>query len=639
MTTTEPSEVTRLRALAMAGAGALRTGDQWMSWLHRADRFGELGFINTMLVWAQCPDAVAVHDYAEWRRRGRRVRRGERGIRIIRRGTVASVFDMLQTEGETTAVMMPRLPRWGGTVRPESWHALLAVAFPAFGDMDASDVGQCVNRYIATHGNGGEMAAALELARRAGHVLLHQHDHLTGAVESESVAFLLALRLGLDISGFAFPHVSSWAGADPRAPAAATVAAVGERVLTAFGQAEASLPDTERLVKGPRSAAPVRLAGQDREPQSDPAVGRVLEAAREFYGGQLIGSWVPGYLGGRGFGETVRQRWSIGYAPATWTALTDHLRSLGHGDAAIEASGLAKHSARGTLIDVFRDRAMFPVRAADGTVLGFVGRAHPDAGKDVPKYLNTRETAHYRKGHVLFGLHEAQQAFAAGARPVITEGPLDAIAVTVAGGDKFAAVAPCGTALTAEQVGLLGPYLGRRPIVAFDADQAGKQAAVRAWKLLRGCPLEPRVADFPEGQDPAGLLGQHGPDALVRTLESSVRPISDIVVDTAIGRFEHWLEFVEGKFNALHAVGPLIASLPPPAIARQVSRAADQLGLAHAEVTTAVTDALSAAVDEPADWTAALGSRVSSRPASTAGRGSGRRPGKAAGRRDRRVAG
>jgi DNA primase len=88
----------------------------------------------------------------------------------------------------------------------------------------------------------------------------------------------------------------------------------------------------------------------------------------------------------------------VGYAPAGWTALTGHLRGRGFADEVIEASGLARKSSRGTLFDAFRDRVMFPIRAVDGAVLGFIRRAAPAAGKDVPKYLNSRETALYRKG-------------------------------------------------------------------------------------------------------------------------------------------------------------------------------------------------------------------------------------------------
>ena len=75
---------------------------------------------------------------------------------------------------------------------------------------------------------------------------------------------------------------------------------------------------------------------------------------------------------------------------------------------------------------------MLPVRDSGGTLAGFIGRAHPRAGPDVPKYINSPETAAYRKGNLLFGLHHARPALAQGATPVLVEGPFDAIAVTIA---------------------------------------------------------------------------------------------------------------------------------------------------------------------------------------------------------------
>src|ERR1039457_4522154 len=112
--------------------------------------------------------------------------------------------------------------------------------------------------------------------------------------------------------------------------------------------------------------------------------GRVLLDAERFYLGHLNCSWVPGYLESRAFGQATAAQWRIGYAPAGWTALMSHLRSAGHDDPAIEAAGLARRSSRGTLIDHFRDRVMLAIRAEDGTIAGFIGRALPDAGPTVP---------------------------------------------------------------------------------------------------------------------------------------------------------------------------------------------------------------------------------------------------------------
>src|SRR5262252_9184986 len=95
----------------------------------------------------------------------------------------------------------------------------------------------------------------------------------------------------------------------------------------------------------------------------------IHEVAARFYREHLAGSWVPGYLAGRGFGPGILAEWEVGYAPAAWDALTNHLRSAGYHDSLIQAAGLAHRSRRGTLTDTFRDRVMLPVRSADGRIV------------------------------------------------------------------------------------------------------------------------------------------------------------------------------------------------------------------------------------------------------------------------------
>ena len=175
---------------------------------------------------------------------------------------------------------------------------------------------------------------------------------------------------------------------------------------------------------------------------------------------------------------------------------------------------------------------------------------------------------------------------------MLVEGPLDAIAVSAAG--RYAGVSPCGTALTPAQVALLARTCDLRRagvVVAFDADRAGRRAAVRAYHLLRGVTDHAVALVLPAGQDPAGFRREHGGRALARRLDASV-PLADLVVDEAVAPFERWLEFLDGKFAALHAAAPLVAGLPSGQVARQVARLAGRLGLSYAEVTDAVTGAL-----------------------------------------------
>ena len=345
--------------------------------------------------------------------------------------------------------------------------------------------------------------------------------------------------------------------------------------------------------------------GQDRpltlwptEPSTPPRlasdVAQLNEIALRFFRSRLANSWVPLHLERRGFGSAIQQRWQAGYAPAEWDALTSYLRALRFPDPLIEAAGLARRSQRGTLIDTFRDRVMFPIRSIDGTVAAFIGRAPEEARPQVPKYVNSPRTCLYRKGDMLFGLWEARQAIAAGARPVIVEGPFDAIAMTTACSGRHAGIAPCGTALTAEQVRTLSQAadLGRTGVlVAFDSDTAGRRAAIRAYHLLIPYTHEVSTMVLPAGQDPAQVFTERGPGALAG-IAADIHPLADLVTDAVVDRWSRWLEYPEGQINALRATAPVIAAMPVSHVAGQVARLAHRLGLDYATVTEAITDAL-----------------------------------------------
>ena len=329
--------------------------------------------------------------------------------------------------------------------------------------------------------------------------------------------------------------------------------------------------------------------------QEKAGFARLNVFAARFFRDRLPGSWVPRYLEDRGFSPAVQAHWQAGYAPATWGALTRRLRGLGCSDTLIEQSGLGRRSRHGDLIDTFRDRAMHPVHSANGTLAGFIGRAPEDAAPGVPKYLNSPASCLYNKGMLLFGLWEAREALAAEARPVIVEGPLDAIAVTTAGQGRFAGVAPCGTTLTMPHVSALARAADLRRagvLVAFDADPAGQRAAVRAYDLLSPFTSNVDTVDFQPGEDPAQVLAREGPAILAATLGRHTRPLADIVIDSEVDRWDRWLPYAEGQINALRAAARFIAAMPPSHVARQVARLASRLNLDYALVTEAITDEL-----------------------------------------------
>jgi DNA primase len=456
-----------------------------------------------------------------------------------------------------------------------------------------------------------EREAVWALAHQLGHVLLHDQpgSHPPGTTttgctglrkaEADSVAYVTCARYGVTPAGqLAYPE--SWAGRDPRAQPAAAVLSAGHRITTA---AAGIIRHADRILRGddpapavpapaPRPATAARLhpaaplaAATPARPASRPAAGpppdphprtrRILTGARDFYAGQLAGSWAPEYLASRGISAAVAGEWHIGYAPPAWTALTDHLRGLGYGDDEIQAAGVAKPSRRGTLIDRFRDRVMLPVDDEHDRIAGFIGRVHPDRDPgDVPRYLNSPESAVFRKGSLLFGLSRGRAALARGAVPAIVEGPFDALAVTLADPARHAGLATCGTALTGQHAELLSrsadlPVVG--VLACFDADNAGRKAAVRAYGLLR--PHTPKLqAARLNAKDPAAIFAQDGPAALRAVLREHREPLSARLVDARIGQFEKYLDHTEGIYRAMRSTAALIAELLPGRAAKRISQ-------------------------------------------------------------------
>ncbi len=245
--------------------------------------------------------------------------------------------------------------------------------------------------------------------------------------------------------------------------------------------------------------------------------------AQEFFTGAYPDSWAAGHLLER-LGTDLREdpRFAPGYAPASWTALTDHLRGLGASDDELLAAGLSSTARTGRLIDRFRDRMILPIRAADGQILAFIGRRNPDMPDAGPKYLNTGATELFSKGAQLYGMAEGARELAAGATPVLVEGPVDAIAITLVGqGRRGRCLFFAGHRVhrhPSRPAPSLPPRQQAGVIVATDADDAGHKAAVRAFWQLTARGGNPRHLLMPDGHDPASLLQTAGPQALREAL-------------------------------------------------------------------------------------------------------------------------
>jgi DNA primase len=228
------------------------------------------------------------------------------------------------------------------------------------------------------------------------------------------------------------------------------------------------------------------------------------------------------YLQGRGLGPEEWERFSIGFAPDEWTWGLDKLKAEGFGIEEIVQAGVAREGEDGKrAIDTFRGRITFEISDASGKTIGFGGRAL--AGDAKAKYINSPETALYSKSRVLYRLKQARELMAKTRADglVVGEGYLDVIAFERAG---IAAVAPCGTALTEEQLQLLW-RAGGAPVLCLDGDAAGARAAERALDLALPH-LAPgrtiRIAYAPQGEDPDDIFRRAGAEALTALIAASV---------------------------------------------------------------------------------------------------------------------
>lgn len=233
------------------------------------------------------------------------------------------------------------------------------------------------------------------------------------------------------------------------------------------------------------------------------------KAAARFYMETLLGpDGAPGraYLAGRGLTSESVKRFGIGYAPAAWDALKNHLLAAGFTQQELLDAGLLVHNTeKNSVYDAYRNRVIFPIIGASGRVLGFGARVLND---DKPKYINTGDTPIYNKRNNLYGLYLQKGRRCADL--VMVEGYTDVIGLFEAGITN--AVASLGTALTVQQARLLKRYT-QLVYIAYDGDAAGQNATIRGLDILSHEGIDVRVIVFPDAQDPDEFIRTHGREA------------------------------------------------------------------------------------------------------------------------------
>ncbi|MEK6711232.1 MAG: DNA primase [Nitrospinota bacterium] len=320
------------------------------------------------------------------------------------------------------------------------------------------------------------------------------------------------------------------------------------------------------------------------------------------------------YLKERALGPEAEEAFQVGCAPARWDALVRAAGERGFSPEEVAGAGLAVRREDGSgYYDRFRDRVMFPILSPEGEVIGFGGRSLPDSDKrhaGEAKYINSPDTALFKKGRVLFGFCQAREAIRGGGRALVTEGYFDVISLWQNGFKN--AVAPMGTALTAEQLRMLRAQ-AEEVVFVFDPDTAGRAASDRAGEVagriltLAGAPdqlvagdvlrksfidreglgsIRLRVVGLPSGRDVDELLRNEGPEAFARLLEGA-QGLLDHTVAEALGNVAAGADQTE-KIRAIQRLLPVLGACHPSVRDQYFALLEDRLGIPYPTLASMV---------------------------------------------------
>lgn len=263
----------------------------------------------------------------------------------------------------------------------------------------------------------------------------------------------------------------------------------------------------------------------------------LLDEAAEFYAFHLVKdpAGIPAldYLQKRGITRESIEAFQLGYAPQGYEGLLGHFSARGYSSREMLDAGLLNERDSGGFYDKFRNRIMFPIRDASGKMAGFGARILDP--NDMPKFLNSPQTALFDKSHLLYGLDMARKAIRSEDQVVIVEGYLDVIALHQSGFKNT--VSPMGTALNEDQLRMLKKYT-RRIVLALDADAAGEKATLRGLELARQALDHSDELSF----DAHGLLRHEArlqADVRVTTLPEGADPDDVVLADP-----EKWREIL-----------------------------------------------------------------------------------------------
>lgn len=276
------------------------------------------------------------------------------------------------------------------------------------------------------------------------------------------------------------------------------------------------------------------------------------EAARFFHAclKSNEGRQALAYLKGRGLSDATIKKFGLGYAPASWDRLKNHLHKKGFTEREMLDGYLVTNRKNNSTYDIFRNRIIFPVIDIRGNVIAFGGRVMDDSK---PKYLNTADTPVFKKSRNLFALNIAKSTKRKNL--ILAEGYMDIIALHQAGFDN--AVATLGTALTSEQANMISRY-AEETVISYDTDEAGRKASARAIEIFDQLAVKVRVLSYDGAKDPDEYIKKFGSKRFEMLLDGSSNATEYQLASLASG-FD--LSQNDGKVSFLREAVKVFASI------------------------------------------------------------------------------
>jgi DNA primase len=311
---------------------------------------------------------------------------------------------------------------------------------------------------------------------------------------------------------------------------------------------------------------------EERGPKSESRdeLYRANQIASDFFYAELrkeSGKDAREYLKSRGVSKEIASEFKIGLAPKGWDNLTEKLKKEKLDlKAGAMAGVISKKDDR--FYDRFRERLIFPILDMRGRPVAFGGR-ELDGGE--PKYLNSSESPVFDKSSTLFALSNAKADIRNKGFSLVAEGYFDVIALHSHGFTN--SVATMGTALTANHIRTLKAY-STSIYMLFDADEAGRKAALRGLDKFLAEDIPARVVELPKGMDPYDFLEAEGAEKLQTLIDNAV-PLMQFFFDDLRSVLD--LTQVEGKRAFLDAIVPYLNRIKNPVDLPHYVRVASEL--------------------------------------------------------------